>query len=174
MAQTQSSSIARFRKQLKIASAKPEDDSPRERKRNPFFSLVDHMGGDKRSWELLSEEERESINQWVILRWLSTYEEYLPIFSFISTLELSDKDFYDLMCCTLKRQKHYFNSPIYKKADLVEDEVLLGCIMKELFYTKEKAREYAKDIDPEEAAWMKNRWSDIVEEELSSSKKRDK
>jgi hypothetical protein len=129
------------------------------------------MGGDKCPWESLTEDEQNAMNQWSILRWLSTYEEYLPIFNVISQLELSDKDFYELMCCTLRRQKHYFTSKIYKKFQ-EPDEELMRCIMHEYFYTVEKARDYMEGMDVEEAERIRNRWKDIVEEEIEGEKAR--
>ena len=128
------------------------------------------MGGDKCPWENLTDDERGAMNQWMILKWLSTYEEYLPIFNVISRLELSDKDFYELMCNTLRRQKHYFTSKIYKKYE-EPDEELLRCIMHEYFYTIEKARDYMEGMDVDEADRIRNRWKDIVAEEMESSKK---
>ena len=127
------------------------------------------MGGDKCPWENLTDDERGAVNQWMILKWLSTYEEYLPIFNVISQLELSDKDFYELMCNTLRRQKHYFTSKIYKKYE-EPDEELLRCIMHEYFYTIEKARDYMDGMDVEEAERIRNRWKDIVEEEMEEAK----
>lgn len=127
------------------------------------------MGGDKCPWENLTDDERGAVNQWMILKWLSTYEEYLPIFNVISQLELSDKDFYELMCNTLRRQKHYFTSKIYKKYE-EPDEELLRCIMHEYFYTVEKARDYMDGMDVDEAERIRNRWKDIVEEEIEEAK----
>lgn len=129
------------------------------------------MGGDKCPWESLTEAEQSSMSQWMILRWLSTYEEYLPIFNVISQLELSDKDFYELMCCTLRRQKHYFTSKIYKKFQ-EPDEELMRSIMHEYFYTVEKARDYMDGMEVEEAERIRNRWKDIVEGEIESEKAR--
>lgn len=123
------------------------------------------MGGDKIAWEDLTDAERGAMNQYLILKWLSSYEEYLPIFNFVSQMELDDKMFYTLMCETLRRRKHYFNSKIYKKIE--EDEELLRSIMHEYHYTIKKAREYAEDLDPEEEQYIRNRWRDIVLEELA-------
>lgn len=156
---------------MKLANGQPKSEPKEEKKKKkPLFSLIDHMGGDKCPWEELTDDERGAMNQWMILKWLSTYEEYLPIFNVISQLELSDKDFYELMCCTLRRQKHYFTSKIYKKYE-EPDEELLRCIMHEYFYTIEKARDYMEGMDVEEAERIRNRWKDIVEEEMESSKK---
>lgn len=165
------SSIALFRKQLKLNNPDAPKEEPKKKKKSPLFSLIDHMGGDKCPWEQLADDERNAMNQWLILRWLSTYEEYVPIFAIISTMEFTDKDFYELMCVTLKRQKHYFTSKIYKKIE-EPDEILLNCIMKEYFYTVEKARDYMEDLDQTEIDYLKRRWGDIVEEELAESKKR--
>ena len=129
------------------------------------------MGGDKCPWEQLTDEEKESVKPWVMLKWLSTYEEYVPIFTIISTHDWDPKVFYELMCVTLRRQRHYFNSPIYKKVELDYDEVLVRCVMHELFYTKEKAIEYCEDIDPREAEYMKKRWEEIVKDEMQNSDK---
>lgn len=136
-----------------------------------MFSVVNHMGGDKCPWEQLTDDEKEAVKPWVILKWLSTYEEYIPIFNIISTMELTPKVFYELMCVTLRKQRHYFNSPIYKKIEIECDEVLVRCVMHELFYTKEKAIEYCEDIDPREAEYMKKRWEEIVKDEMQNSDK---
>lgn len=165
------SSIALFRKQLKLNNHDAPKEEPKKKKKSPLFSLIDHMGGDKCPWEQLTDDERNAMNQWLILRWLSTYEEYVPIFAIISTMEFTDKDFYELMCVTLKRQKHYFTSKIYKKIE-EPDEILLNCIMKEYFYTVEKARDYMEDLDQSEIDYLKRRWGDIVDEELEESKKK--
>ena len=164
------SSIALFRKQLKLNNPDAPKEEPKKKKKSPLFSLIDHMGGDKCPWEQLTDDERNAMNQWLILRWLSTYEEYVPIFAIISTMEFTDKDFYELMCVTLKRQKHYFTSKIYKKYE-EPDEELLRCIMHEYFYTIEKARDYMEGMDVDEAERIRNRWKDIVAEEMESSKK---
>ena len=153
-----------------MQNAQPTTEVKKEKKKSPFFSLVDHMGGDKCPWEDLTDEERGAMSQYMILKWLSTYEEYLPIFNVISQLELSDKDFYELMCCTLRRQKHYFTSKIYKKFQ-EPDEELLRAIMHEYFYTIEKARDYMEGMDVDEAERIRNRWKDIVAEEMESDKK---
>lgn len=165
------SSIALFRKQLKLNNPDAPEEEPKKKKKSPLFSLIDHMSGDKCPWEQLTDDERNAMNQWLILRWLSTYEEYVPIFAIISTMEFTDKDFYELMCVTLKRQKHYFTSKIYKKIE-EPDEILMHCIMKEYFYTVEKARDYMEDLDQSEIDYLKRRWGDIVEEELEESKKK--
>lgn len=155
---------------MKLANGQPNNSSKEEKKKKkPLFSLIDHMGSDKCAWEDLSDEERSAMNQYMILKWLSTYEEYLPIFNVISQLNLRDKDFYELMCCTLRRQKHYFTSKIYKKYE-EPDEELLRSIMHEYFYTVEKARDYMEGMDVDEAERIRNRWKDIVEEELEETK----
>jgi hypothetical protein len=166
---TRLSSIARFRKQLKLSSQQTEEKP--KKKKSALFSVIEHMGGDKCPWEQLTDEEKESVKPWVMLKWLSTYEEYVPIFSIISTHDWDPKVFYELMCLTLRRQRHYFNSPIYKKVELDYDEVLVRCVMHELFYTKEKAIEYCEDIDPREAEYMKKRWEEIVKDEMQNSDK---
>lgn len=160
------SSIALFRKQLKLASPEETAPAPKTKKKSPFFSLVDHMGGDKCPWELLTDEERNAMSQYMVLKWLSTYEEYLPMFNFVSQVELSDKEFYTLMCEILRRQRHYFNSKIYKKIE--EDEFSLRCIEHEYFYSRRKSREYIVDIDPDELKYITDRWGEIVREEIAS------
>lgn len=161
------SSIALFKKQLKLANPEPEEVK-KEKKRSPLFSLVDHMSMDKKPWEDLDDAEREAMSQHVILKYLSTYQEYLPILNFVSQMELSDKDFYELMCQTLKPRKHYFNSKIYKKIE--EDPELLRSVMHEYNMTLKKAREYVQDLDPEEEEYIRKRWRDIVQEELEKKK----
>lgn len=159
------SSIALFRKQLKLGTTGPDEPEKKVKKKSPFFSLIDHMGGDKCPWDLLTDEERNSMSQYMVLKWLSTYEEYLPMFNFVSQVELSDKDFYTLMCEILRRQRHYFTSKIYKKIE--EDDFALKCIEHEYFYTRRKAREYLTDIDPDELKYITDRWGEIVKEELA-------
>lgn len=170
---TKLSSLALFKKQIRASQSQEFVEEEPKKKKKPLFSLLDHMCGDKCSWEQLSDDERGAMNQWLFLRWLSTYEEYLPIFNIISQLELRDKDFYELMCCTLKKRRHYFTSKIYKKFE-EPDEELLRCIMHEYFYTVEKARDYMEDLDPAEAERIRSRWKDIVEVEVEEEKKKNK
>lgn len=158
----QQSSIAKFKKQLRVASgAKPESEE-KGRKKSPFFSLIDHMGGDKRPWDELTEAERNAMSQFAIERCLSSYEEYLPILNFTTQMNLRDRDFYTLMCEIMAKRKHYFKGA--KKIE--EDEELIRAVMHEFFYTREKAREYVEDIEPAEEQYIRNRWKDIVKEEM--------
>ncbi len=159
------SSIAKFRKQLILNNpdAPKTVEEPKGKKKSPFFMVIDHMGSDKCPWELLTDQERNAVSQYAIMKGLCRYEEYLPILNFVSNMNLRDRDFYELMCCIMRTQKHYFKGA--KKEVL--DEELIRSVMHEFFYTRQKAIEYVEDIEPEEAEYIRNRWKDVVKEEMA-------
>ncbi len=49
----------------------------------PFFTLLKSISHEKRSWDELMEEERNSFNNWIVNRFISMHEDYCGLVNVI-------------------------------------------------------------------------------------------
>ena len=85
-----------------------------EKKKNPLFETLNFICTKQYTWEELPEENKKAYSQFMINRFLSSYEYLLPILCELSTIKYTDEQHYKLLYQYVKRTKHYFNYNAYK------------------------------------------------------------
>lgn len=127
---------------------------------NPLFELLDNFGSKKiTEWDELSEELQKGYNQFMINRFLSSYDYLVPILGLISTRKLSNKSHFTVLMELVKPMKHYFNYKVYKKSEI--DELLLKSILKEYDCGIREAKNYMTYISKEEKEELIEKYTDF-------------
>lgn len=132
------------------------------------FQIMDYIANKEKTWEELNDRERDEFKKVIVMVFnnLSHIEWLVPFLESISNLTLSDSDYYKLFYSIMPKYKYRFksNKPKNKDVTQCQDEILIKSIMNEYFYTKAKAEEYAEDLDPSEAEYLKKRWIPMLTE----------
>lgn len=153
-----------------IRSLQKKNDSSSkevEIKKSSPFSVMSYLWNKSHTWEELTEEEQEKFNiisQQYIYKAFSEIPEWIPLMEAISTLPLDSGQIYKILYASIPRSSSpYYFSKVNRVTDKVDD-LLVKAVMLEYFYTREKALDYIKDLDPEEVKYLYKRWKPYIEE----------
>ena len=132
-----------------------------EKKKNPLFETLNFICTKQYTWEELPEENKKAYSQFMINRFLSSYEYLLPILCELSTIKYTDEQHYKLLYQYVKRTKHYFNYNAYKIDNKV-DEDLITSIKKEYKVGTREAKRYNEVLTEPQREYIKKRWADYI------------
>jgi hypothetical protein len=76
----------------------------------PFFSMLQAITHKKTKWEDLTEEERESFNNWIVNKFISMHEDYCGLVNVIqkNTWQMSKKNLYNVYLKLLPNNNVFF------------------------------------------------------------------
>jgi len=95
-------------------------------KSNPLFDTLNYICTKQYKWEELPDDCRKNYSQFMINRFLSSYEYLIPLVNELSISKtLSDKQHYTILYTWVKRTKHYFNYNAYK-ASKTDTNLVIG------------------------------------------------
>ena len=130
---------------------------------NPLFEMLNMIEGDKIPWNELPENLKAAYNPFIINRFVSSKQFYLPILSIITTLNLTPEEHYTLLCSFVSKQKHYFSyKKIYPKAKIV-DELMVYSLMREYEISRKDVISYIDLLSETELKELCKKWKDVYD-----------
>lgn len=132
------------------------------KKANPLFAVLNAIQSKEYKWEELPDEYVTAYNQFMINRFLSSYEYLLPLLSKISTQKLTNEQHYKILYNWVKKTKHYFKYDAYKTTKEV-DENLIKSIMLEYDISRKDALHYDTLLTNEQRNHIKAEWAEYLQ-----------
>lgn len=131
------------------------------KKANPLFEILNGICL-KTAWEDLSDEARTKYSQFMINRFLCSYEYLIPLAEQLSTQKLDNDAHYNILLDSVQHTKHYFNYNLWKgQAEL--DPILLKSIMKQYNVGVIEAKRYNQLLNDSQRDAIMNKWRDYIE-----------
>lgn len=110
----------------KSKTAKKTNVSDETEKKIGLFDILNMIEGRKLPWSKLSDDYKNEYNQFIINRFVSSYEMYAPIVAELTTRKLTDEQHYLILCNFISgNYKHWFNNKAYKKEKNGDERDLL-------------------------------------------------
>jgi hypothetical protein len=129
-------------------------------KSNPLFDTLNFICTKQYKWEELPEECRKGYSQFMINRFISSYEYLIPLANELSIQKLTDKQHYTILYTWVKKTKHYFNYTAYK---VEKDNLdLMIAIKKEYNIGNKEAKRYNKLLNNELREKLLKKWHDYI------------
>ena len=132
-----------------------------EKKKNPLFETLNFLCNKQYTWDELPEENKKAYSQFMINRFMSSYEYLLPILCELTTITYTNEQHYRVLYEFVKRTKHHFNYNAYK-VESKEDPDLILAIKKEYKIGNREARRYNEVLTEPQKEYIKKRWSDYI------------
>ncbi|MEM4261038.1 MAG: hypothetical protein QXG00_07390 [Candidatus Woesearchaeota archaeon] len=88
------------------------------------MELFDHLNNltqFKKEADFSNDEVKKSYDKYMINRWISMVDFFIPIVNEINKYDISEKDHYNFYLSALPKRKYFFNY-IKKKKDINNDE----------------------------------------------------
>lgn len=131
------------------------------------IAIIKILESTKPSWSELDDEFKEAYEKCIFLinRFISSKEIYLPLVDLLTTKSFTPERHYELLRNTISKQTHYFNLKAYKKNEDEEDKntiITLLAIQKEYDLTEIEAKEHLFMIPKEEAKKISDKWKPIL------------
>lgn len=126
---------------------------------NPLFDMLANLEDTKLPWDQLSEEMRKGYSQFMINRFLSSKQCYLPLLSVISTVTLTNEQHYEFWVNVVAKQKHWFNYKAYKTVKDTDD-LAIYAIRHEYEVSEKDAQYYYENMSELDVKTIKNKWKE--------------
>lgn len=123
----------------------------------PFFRVLKSITQDKRSWDNLDEEEKNSINNWILNKFISMKLEFVELVNFIqkNTWQMPTKYLYNIYLDIIPKRYTYIKYIKAKNSDKYKDEDI-KIIANYYQISKREALEYLQELPKEEFESIKN------------------
>lgn len=131
-----------------------------EKKKNPIFEILNSICTKKYNWGELPDEYKSAYNQFILNRFLSSYEYLLPLINELSIQKLTNQQHYTILYTWVKKTKHYFNYDAYKSEPIDKD--LFVAIKKEYGIGEKEARRYNELLNDTQRRILKDKWADFI------------
>lgn len=132
----------------------------KEKKKNPLFEILNVIQTKEYDWAHLPDELKSKYSQFMINRFISSYEYLLPLVNEITTKRLTNEQHFTLLYNWVKKTKHYFNYKSY--ATEKEDEDLIIALKKEYSIGSREAKRYNECLTNEQREYLKKKWADYI------------
>lgn len=132
----------------------------KEKKKSPLFELLNFICTKQYTWEDLPYEYKQGYSQFMINRFMSSYEYLLPLLNELTTKQLSNEQHYKILYEWVKKTKHYFNYNAYKVEKI--DPNLLISLKKEYNIGTKEAKRYNELLNDSQREFLINKWSDYI------------
>lgn len=132
----------------------------KKKKSSPIFDILNFICTKQYSWKDLPEEYRKGYNQFILNRFMSSYEYLLPLLNELTIKRLTNEQHYTILYTWVKRTKHYFNYNAYKTEKI--DSNLVTAVKKEYDIGNREARRYIDLLTEECKAALLKKWADYI------------
>lgn len=131
-------------------------------KKYTIFDILDVLQGPRTPWHDLPDEMKKQYSSFMINRFISSVEMYLPIVAKLSEIkQLTDEQHYTILCNTLAT-KHWFTYKTYKKEKTDKDtELLLFAISKEYEIGRREAKTYINNLTETVKDKLRSKWAEL-------------
>ena len=131
-----------------------------EKKKNPIFEILNSICTKKYDWTELPDEYKNAYNQFILNRFLSSYEYLLPLLNELTIKKLTNRQHYTILYTWVKKTKHYFNYDAYKTEAV--DESLMVALKKEYGIGNKEAKRYNELLNDAQRKILKDKWADYI------------
>lgn len=134
-----------------------------DEKKYTLFDMLNIMESIKTPWNELSEEQQKLWSPYMINRFISSREEYLPFLDMISQFNLTNEQHYTFLCNLIDgSRKHYFDYKAYKGSKDIteEDKLLIWACCREYEIGAKEAKSYLKMMSNTVKSELKSKWED--------------
>lgn len=135
------------------------DEKRKEKAPNPLFEALNALQTKQYRWGELPEEVRNKYSQFMINRFISSYDYLLPMADQLSTQKLDNETHYNILLEYIKHCKHYFKYD-YFKASKKTDQDVLRSVMKQYDIGKKEAERYCELLTEPQKAAIVDKWKD--------------
>lgn len=139
-----------------------EQPSEEKEKTIGLFDVLDMIQTKRIPWSELDEAYKKAYSSFMINRFISSVEMYLPILAKLSEIkQLTDEQHYTILCNTLAT-KHWFTYKTYKKEKTDKDtELLLFAISKEYEIGRREAKTYINNLTETVKDKLRSKWAEL-------------
>ena len=131
-----------------------------EKKKNPVFEILGSICTKKYDWTNLPDEYKSAYNQFILNRFLSSYEYLLPLINELTVKKLTNQQHYTILYTWVKKTKHYFNYEAYKTE--ATDQDLIVALKKEYDIGNKEAKRYNELLNDAQRNILKTKWADYI------------
>ena len=131
-----------------------------EKKKNPIFEILSSICTKKYDWANLPDEYKSAYNQFILNRFLSSYEYLLPLINELTVKKLTNQQHYTILYTWVKKTKHYFNYEAYKTE--TTDQDLIVALKKEYDIGNKEAKRYNVLLNDAQRNILKTKWADYI------------
>lgn len=131
-----------------------------EKKKNPIFEILSSICTKKYDWANLPDEYKSTYNQFILNRFLSSYEYLLPLINELTIKKLTNQQHYTILYTWVKKTKHYFNYEAYKTEAMDQD--LIVALKKEYDIGNKEAKRYNELLNDVQRNILKTKWADYI------------
>lgn len=131
-----------------------------EKKKNPIFEILGSICAKKYDWANLPDEYKSAYNQFILNRFLSSYEYLLPLINELTIKKLTNQQHYTILYTWVKKTKHYFNYEAYKTE--ATDQDLIVALKKEYDIGNKEAKRYNELLNDAQRNILKTKWTDYI------------
>jgi hypothetical protein len=131
-----------------------------EKKKNPIFEILSSICTKKYDWTNLPDEYKSAYNQFILNRFLSSYEYLLPLINELTIQKLTNQQHYTVLYTWVKKTKHYFNYEAYKTEAVDQD--LIIALKKEYNIGTKEAKRYNELLNDAQRNILKTKWADYI------------
>ncbi len=131
-----------------------------EKKKNPIFEILSSICTKKYDWTNLPDEYKSAYNQFILNRFLSSYEYLLPLINELTVKKLTNQQHYTILYTWVKKTKHYFNYEAYKTE--MADQDLIVALKKEYDIGNKEAKRYNELLNDAQRNILKTKWADYI------------
>lgn len=132
----------------------------KSKKTNPLFEILNGFCA-KTPWEELSDDARLKYSQFMVNRFLCSYDYLIPLAEQLSTQRLDNESHYNILIDYVKHTKHYFKYDLWKGQDEM-DPLLLKAIMKQYNVGVIEAKRYNGILNDNQRKSILDKWSDFL------------
>lgn len=127
-----------------------------------LFDVLSMIEGQKLPWAKLSDEYKKAYNQYMINRFISSNELYVPIVAELSTMQMTDEQHYLILCNTVAgNRKHWFNYKAYKKEKSEKDlDMLIFAVCKEWELGRRESKMYINNLTDTVKDKLRDKWGE--------------
>ena len=131
-----------------------------EKKKNSIFEILSSICTKKYDWTNLPDEYKSAYNQFILNRFLSSYEYLLPLINELTVKKLTNQQHYTILYTWVKKTKHYFNYEAYKTE--ATDQDLIVALKKEYDIGNKEAKRYNELLNDAQRNILKTKWADYI------------
>lgn len=111
-----------------------------------FFDVLNYITYEKTPWASLTQEEIDSINPYLIHKYLSMYPDYLELVNYVQGLSLQDKEkIYKIYLSLIPKKKVWLK--YIKSTTKGNSKELLSYVSRYYECSQREAKDYIKILD---------------------------
>lgn len=134
-----------------------------------LFDVLNMIDGPRTPWAELSDDYKKAYSQFMINRFVSSIELYVPIVAKLSeTKGLTDEQHYFILTNTIDpHRKHWFNYKTYKKEKTEKDQLLLEyAVCREYEIGRREAKMYINNLAEVVKDKLRTKWEEVYKNEV--------